>query len=154
MASYGLIIAQYQPKNQTVNFRFNFILPPSICTQAGSRSLRRGRMNPAGCGKLLNRTTAGWQTHALKPRQSTEWLHRLPGMQHIREANEGRMRSRGDGRMQHNTSGLAGGSSEGVTDAFTVCSHIKHVVRSEWPGAERQTRRKYCIWRERRQWDG
>lgn len=27
--------------------------------------------------------------------------------------------------MQHNMRGRVGGSSEGVTDAFTTCSHIK-----------------------------
>lgn len=29
------------------------------------------------------------------------------------------------GRMQHNMRRRVGGSSEGVTDAFTTCSHIK-----------------------------
>lgn len=122
IALYGLIIAQYQPKNQTVPFSSNFLLPPSICTQTGNHSLHGGRVNPAGCGKLLNRKAAGWQTRALKRRQSTRWLHRL--VQHIRGANERRMGKRGDGFMQHNTRGLVGSSSEGVTNAFIVCSHI------------------------------
>lgn len=132
-------------KNQTVHFHSNFLLPPLICTQTGNHSLRGVRVNPAGCGKSLHRTAEGWQTRALKLRQSTEWLHRLPGTQHIREANERRLGK--TGRVECNTTRETSWWFLWGRDwCLHSSSHIKHVVRSEWPGAEQQARRNYCIW--------
>lgn len=101
MASYnGFIIVQYQFKNLTFHFLSSFLfLPPSICKPTGNCSLRGGCVNPAGHGKPLLPTAAGWPSHAPKPRQNTESLRGPSGMQPMTGAYERRKGKGGDGRM-------------------------------------------------------
>lgn len=159
MASFGFLwLHKISFKTKLFYFCSNvlflfFFLPPSICTLAGNYSLRGGRVNPAGHGKSLLRTAAGWQKSCAKTK-AKHWVTART----TRHATHEKSQWETDGEEEEtavecNTTW----EDESVVPLRALLMPSLHAVtsnvaRSERPGAEQQTRRNYCIWMEARHW--